>query len=215
MCGRYALYDTDDLADRYRVNIREDIQPNYNAAPTQTMPVITQNGLMLMRWGLIPRWAKDEKIGYKLFNARSESIFEKPIWKSIVRQKRCLVPANGFYEWQKRDDGKQPFFIHPKNEAVFSFAGLWETWDHEGKEWNTYSILTTEPNKEMSAIHNRMPVILDPADEDQWLAADTQPDIEALLNPYEDNGLVAYEVSKDVNVVTANDASLIGPINSK
>lgn len=215
MCGRYALYDTDDLADRYQVTVREDIRPNYNAAPTQTMPIVSGDGLTLMRWGLIPKWAKDEKIGYKLFNARSESIFEKPIWKNIIKRKRCLVPANGFYEWQKRDDGKQPFFIRPKSETIFSFAGLWETWNHAGKAWSTYSILTTEPNKEMSAIHNRMPVILDPADEDQWLAADTQPDIEALLNPYADNSLVAYEVSKDVNVVTTNDASLIGPLNSK
>lgn len=215
MCGRYALYDTDILGNRFKVEVGYDIKPNYNAAPSQTMPVVTENGLELMRWGLIPKWAKDEKIGYKLINARSESVFEKPMWKGVITQKRCLIPANGFYEWQKRDDGKQPFFIHTKDNGIFSFAGIWETWKHDGTEWNTYSILTTEPNKEMTAIHNRMPVILHEDDEAQWLAADTREDIEALLNPYEDNGLETYAVSKDVNVVSNNSGELFLPLNSK
>lgn len=214
MCGRYALYDFEELYDEYSVPKDFDILPNYNTAPTQTMPVITQNGIEMMRWGLIPRWAKDEKIGYKLINARSESVFEKPIWKSVIAKNRCLIPANGFYEWQKREDGKQPYFIQLDDDPMFMFAGIWETWKHDNLIWNTYSILTTTPNKEMTGIHDRMPVILHKDDEAQWLAADKREDIEPLLTPYEDAHLHMFEVSKDINITKANDKTLILPINS-
>jgi putative SOS response-associated peptidase YedK len=209
MCGRYVLYEIDELADHFNVEIPAGLHPNYNAAPTQTMPVITDTGLELMRWGLIPTWARDEKIGYKLINARSETVFEKPMWKSIVTKHRCLVPANGFYEWHKQTDGKHPFYIHPKEFGLFSFAGIWSSWKHGGIEWHTYSIMTTKPNTEMIAIHDRMPVILHPDDEALWLSADTHDEIEALLAPYTDNSLELYEVTKEVNTIKANDASLI------
>jgi putative SOS response-associated peptidase YedK len=209
------LYETDTLDERYDVEIGLELHPNYNTAPTQFMPVITENGLELMRWGLIPKWARDEKISYKLFNARSESVFEKPLWKSVITSKRCLVPANGFYEWKKESDGKHPYYIHPRDTGVFSFAGVWEQWQHRGRLWWTYSILTTEPNKEMTNIHNRMPVILHQQDEDTWLRADEREVIETLLQPYDDNGLDMYEVSPKVNVTATNDASLIGPLNSR
>src|SRR5689334_19370469 len=139
MCGRYALIDTNEIGDRFDVDLLDPIKPNFNAAPTQDMPVITKDGLQIMRWGLIPVWAKDEKIGYKMINARAESIFEKLMWKGIVKRNRCIIPANGFYEWQKRDDGKQPFYIHLPKDELFAFAGIWETWKHDGKEWHTYS----------------------------------------------------------------------------
>lgn len=215
MCGRYTLHTTDELEDRYRVEVSDAIRANYNVAPSQTMPVITQDGLRMMRWGLIPKWAKDEKIGYKLINARSETVFEKPMWNGIVKQRRCLIPANGFYEWKKQDDGKHPYYIHLKDQAIFSFAGLWETWEHNGKIWETYSILTTSPNKEMESIHERMPVILHKDDEEQWLAADNQEDIQVLLKPYTDGKLDTFEVSKEVNTIKINNDTLIGPINSK
>lgn len=215
MCGRYVVYTTDNIEDRFNVEVKDDLAPNYNVAPGQTMPVITQDGLELMRWGLIPRWAKDDKIGYKMINARSETVFEKATWKGLITRKKCLIPANGFYEWQKREDGKQPYFIHPKDEELFAFAGLWETWTHEGRDWHTYTILTTSPNKEMESIHDRMPVILHREDEAQWLAADIPDDIQALLNPYDNNGLEMYEVSKDVNTVKINNETLIGQINSR
>lgn len=215
MCGRYTLYTTDELEERYRVEVAEAIRPNYNVAPSQMMPVVTNEGLEVMRWGLIPRWAKDEKIGYKLINARSETVFEKPMWKGIIKRNRCLVPANGFYEWQKRDGGKQPFYIHFPDEHIFSFAGIWETWLHEGKDWHTYSILTTSPNEEMESIHDRMPVILHPEDEAQWLAADTEEDIQVLLVPLEDGELETYEVTPEVNTVRVNDETLIRPMNSE
>ena len=214
MCGRYGLYDDEELIERFKPNTGYEFKPNYNVAPSQTMPVVTIDGIEMMRWGLIPKWAQDEKIGYKLINARSETVYEKPIWKSVMKN-RCLIPANGFYEWQKHEGGKQPFFIHPKDQVLFFFAGIWETWKREDNVWRTYSILTTEPNKEMLSIHDRMPLILHKDDETQWLQADTQNDVEALMRPLEDGALELYEVSTSVNTVKINDESLIGPINSK
>lgn len=215
MCGRYALYDFEELYDEYAIPAEFNIAPNYNAAPTQMMPVITESGIEMMRWGLIPTWAKDERMGYRLFNARSESVFEKPIWKSIITKQRCLVPANGFYEWQKTEDGKQPFYIQLKNQKLFMLAGVWGTWKRENDMLITYSILTTLPNYEMARIHNRMPLILHKDNEVQWLEADRREDIEPLLMPYEDERLSMFEVSKSVNTVKTNDDTLILPIHSK
>lgn len=191
-----------------------DGTPNYNVAPTQVMPVVTQDGPHLMRWGLIPKWAKDAKIGYSLINARSETIFEKPLWKNLIVKQRCLIPANGFYEWQKRPDGKHPFFIHPADQVMFMFAGVWEVWRHNGVDAHTYSILTTAPNAQMGAIHDRMPVILEKTAHDAWLGGGEKEDIEAQLVPYADSGLDLFEVSKSVNIVKTNTGELIKPLNS-
>ena len=212
MCGRYALYTTNEINDRYGVKGSGALRASYNVAPSQMMPVVTSDGLHLMRWGLIPPWAKDERIGYRLINARSETVFDKPVWKKPIMQRRCLIPANGFYEWQQRNDGKHPYFVHLKDEQLFSFAGIWETWRHEGKVWETYSILTTTPNKDMDAIHDRMPVILHRDDEAQWLAADNEQDIAVLLRPYSDGKIEAYEVGVEVNTVRVNDEGLMRPI---
>ena len=221
MCGRYTLHQkTADLAKRYNLaTIPDPISKNFNVAPGHVMPVITESEsgkptIELMTWGLIPVWAKDPRIGYKMINARSETIFEKPAWRSVIKKKRCLIPADGFYEWKKQADSKvkQPFYIHPKQFELFSFAGVWESWkDENDNEIRTYSIITTEPNKEMSSIHDRMPVILYPEDEASWLEPSkvTRDGIEPLLRPFEDNGLEIYEVSKDVNTVKNNDEHLI------
>ena len=221
MCGRYTLHQkTADLAKRYNLaTIPDSISKNFNVAPGQVMPVITESEsgkptIELMKWGLIPVWAKDPRIGYKMINARSETIFEKPAWRSVIKKKRCLIPADGFYEWKKQADSKvkQPFYIHPKQFELFSFAGVWESWkDENNNEIRTYAIITTEPNKEMSSVHDRMPVILHPEDEASWLEPSkvTRDDIEPLLRPFEDNGLEIYEVSKDVNTVKNNDEHLI------
>jgi putative SOS response-associated peptidase YedK len=163
---------------------------------------------------LIPGWAKDEKIGYRLINTRSESIFEKPLWKSLITKTRCLIPANGSYEWQKRADGKQPYFIHLQEGRMFMFAGVWTRWHHNHRAWQTYSILTTTPNKEMSPIHVRMPVILHKDDEDHWLLTDQREDIEPLLSPYYGMALQLFEVDRAVNIATVNDQTLTLPINS-
>ncbi len=223
MCGRYTLHKkAKDLAKRYNLaTVPKDIQENFNVAPGQIMPVITEDEtgnrqLGLMKWGLIPTWAKDPSIGYKLINARDDTIFEKPMWRGLVLRKRALIPADGFYEWKRLPEGnkerKQPFYIHPKQSDVFSFAGVWETWkDVEGKELKTYSIITTAPNEEMSSVHNRMPVILHPEDEASWLEPSKvkREEIELFLHPYEDQGLEMYEVSKDVNSAANNDEHLI------
>lgn len=215
MCGRYALYGIDEIEDRFEVDLPNILKPNYNAAPTQNMPVITKDGLVVMRWGLIPAWAKDENIGYKMINARAETIYDKPMWKGIVKRNRCLIPANGFYEWQKRADGKQPFYIHLPDDELFAFAGLWETWKNDDKTWQTYTIITTSPNKEMEQIHDRMPVILSRDEEQEWLYSDDKEVQEEILNPLADKSLVMHEVSKDVNVVKTNVEALILPINSQ
>lgn len=194
---------------------------NYNVTPGQFMPVVIadeiKRHLVSMKWGLIPFWAKDIKIGYKLINAKAETIFEKPMWKSAVLHHRCLVPANGFYEWRVKDDGtKVPFFIKPKYADLFSFAGIYSTWkDVEGKELQSFSILTTEPNKEMAPIHDRAPVILTQSEETNWLNHlnnDHQDRLEKLLHPYHDGGLEIYKVSTDVNSPLINDKHLISAL---
>lgn len=228
MCGRYGFYKNDEFSERFGIDVGDiDLTDNYNVAPGQTMPIIVsldnKPSVRLMRWGLVPVWAKDLKIGYKLINARSETLFDKPMWKSLIKSKRCLIPANGFYEWRKEPEGsktvKQPYFIKPKDEKLFAFAGLWSTWkDVEGMEWDTYSIITTQPNKEMSAIHDRMPVILHQDDESSWLSPTNDSDrlaIEAVLRPFDNDGLEMWEVSTDVNAVKNNNEKLIYPLNSQ
>ncbi|HET8709547.1 MAG TPA: SOS response-associated peptidase [Candidatus Saccharimonadales bacterium] len=228
MCGRYTLFDSDTLAERFAVpRPSENIRPNYNVAPGQYMPVITENDdgrqLEIMKWGLVPGWAKDKNIGYKLINARSESLFEKPAWRTAVKRRRCLVPADGFYEWQKLTSAskapKQPYYIHPKTAGLFAFAGVWDSWkDPDGNDLQTYSIITTEPNADMRALHDRMPVILYPETEAAWLSPannDRRNVLESLLHPYHDNGLELFPVSREVNVTANNDARLIYPMNPK
>jgi putative SOS response-associated peptidase YedK len=226
MCGRYALFQIEQLRERFRIanNLPDGLRPRYNIGPSQLEPVIVERDgapyLEVMKWGFIPRWAKDAKsiFHYKTFNARSEGIFDKPIWKKAIRSSRCLVPANGFYEWKDTADGKQPFFIVPSDDALFSFAGLYGRWqDQTGFEWGTYSIITTQPNKDMSPIHDRMPVILHPDDEATWLDStiDDTDLLDHLMQPYPDNALAISQVSRDVNTIKTDDARLITPIHAK
>lgn len=226
MCGRYTLHQkVQSLKEHYNVkHVPYSLKDNYNVAPGQFMPVVinetNQVELKVMKWGLVPFWAKDPKIGYKLINARDDTIFSKPMWRNLILKQRCLIPADGFYEWQKVSvsgkDQKQPFYIKPKQTDLFSFAGVWAAWkDAEGVELTTYSIITTSPNKEMASIHNRMPVILHQADEASWLepSVQTKENLEHFLRPYEDDSLEMYEVSRDVNVVRNNSRELIYPID--
>lgn len=222
MCGRYSLdEDPNYIARHFKVSNKtvESIHPNYNVAPTQQMPVITLENnnkqLQFMYWG-IPR-VLGKNLIKELINTRSDKAFGG-FWKKTVLNKRCLVPASGFYEWKKLADGKQPYFIHPKEENLFSFAGIWDIWkSKDGDEVKTFSIMTTEPSKEMSEIHNRMPVILHKQDEDEWLKDPkdiTPDDIQLLLRPYDDNGLEIYPVSRAVNNVHNNDKHLTRPLAS-
>jgi putative SOS response-associated peptidase YedK len=222
MCGRYLLDEADQIAPRFHVEdwAEAELKPNYNVAPTQVMPVITKSKdgkiqIEMMKWGIPRMLGKD--LVKELINTRADKAFGG-FWRKTVCSQRCLVPANGFYEWKGKAGSKTPFFIHPKNEKLFAFAGIWDTWkSKDGQEIKTYSIMTTEPNAEMREIHNREPVMLHREDESSWLEPtnDSQSVLERLLYPYEDNGLEIYEVSRDVNVVRNNNGKLFLPLNSQ
>lgn len=226
MCGRYTLHHrTSELANRFNVaKVSTDLVANYNVAPGQLMPVITAGSgarqLEIMKWGLVPSWSKDPKIGFKLINARDDTIFTKPVWRKLILRQRAMIPADGFYEWQKLASAtkkvlKRPYYIHPKQVDLFAFAGVWETWvGADGQELKTYSIITTEPNREMATVHNRMPVILHQSDEAAWLDPELndRSAIAPFLRPYEDNGLDLYQVSSDVSSPRFNQPSLIYPL---
>lgn len=225
MCGRYSLTDFAHIQARFGLSgptiMTED---NYNVSPGHFMPIIYkengENKILSMKWGLIPSWAKDIKIGYKLINARDDTLLQKPMWKNLARHSRCLVPASGFYEWKIDEIGeKQPYFIHIKEFLYFTFAGLFSVWkDVEGHPIYSFTIITTDANKEMSGLHNRMPVILDKEDEDKWLDPDLDSDelISEFLHPAPDGSLKIYPVSKDVNKPKNNNPTLLDPIlNSK
>jgi putative SOS response-associated peptidase YedK len=225
VCGRYALYQTGELEKYFHAEPPTfALKDSYNVAPGQTEPVIlTQDDgfkLVLMKWGLVPGWAKDPRIGYKLINARSESLFTKPTWRSPVQHHRCLVPASGFFEWRPAtvDQPKQPYFIHPTDQPQFAFAGLYSRWrTGEDDEIATYAIATTAPNRDMAIIHDRMPVILHPDDWDLWLDSEfTDHDVLAeLLRPYDDGKLTMYAVSSDVNSVQHNSNYLVQPLTGQ
>jgi putative SOS response-associated peptidase YedK len=219
-CGRYILTaNRKELEKHYNLaNAPKDLRPNYNVAPGQILPVVTANEsgmkMELMKWGIVAPW----KQSMIIINTRDDKIFTSPMWKGLVSKKRALIPANGFYEWKKPEhskDLKQPFYIHPKQTDLFSFAGIWSSWkDVEGVEFKTYSIITTSPNKEMTSVHNRMPVILHQSEEADWLepSKTSQEDLEPYLHPYEDRGLEMYKVSRDVNSSRVNNEKLILPI---
>lgn len=210
MCGRFTNAACGDvLAEEFGlVEIPSDFRPSYNIAPSHNVSVVTNkapNKMFLYRWGLIPSWAKDESIGNRLINARAESIAQKPAFKMAFKKQRCLVLADGFYEWEKGASNKTPFYVRLKTQAPFSFAGLWETWS--SKEGNTIfscTIITTEPNELLAAIHNRMPVILSKEDCRRWLdpTASEQEILQRLLRPYPAELMEAYPVSKLVNSPT-------------
>ncbi len=225
MCGRFALLTPGhDLINHFDVDQTSVdvsmIAPRYNIAPTQPVVVVRetavseQRELTFVQWGLIPSWAKDPKIGSRLINARSETVAEKPSFRAAFKRRRCLVLADGFYEWQKLDGKKQPTFIHLKDKQPFALAGLWETWQSpDGGILDTCTILTTTPNELMTPIHNRMPVILEPEDYNTWLFPGTQPDQAFhLLRPFPKEKMAAYPVSTWVNSPSHDDAQCIAPI---
>ncbi len=219
MCGRYVLdVDPNVLQQVFHLSTAPDLSPRFNIAPTQMLPLISNeqpDALSFYRWGLIPSWAKDESIGNKLINARAETAAEKPSFRSALKRRRCLVPASGFYEWQKDGKTKTPLYIQVKDAPVIAFAGLWEVWHSpDGSELRTYTILTTEANDFMSSIHTRMPVILHPSDYDQWLDPDEVPSesLRPLLKPFEADRMTAYEVSRTVNSPANDLPECIAPV---
>ena len=211
MCGRFSIVGFEGIEQRFQIEIEfPDLEPNYNVAPSQNVPVILNHGsnhLAMFKWGLIPFWAKDPSIGHKMINARAETVDEKPSFKTCLQRKRCLVVADGFYEWKKEGATKRPYRITLKNKELFGFAGLWDTWKSPtGEIVNSCSIITTTPNGLMKPIHNRMPVILPRDVEPVWLDQSITDSyfLKSLLTPYPANLMIAYEVSAFVNSVKNN-----------
>lgn len=208
MCGRFALIAPGEaIAEQFGVADVPALVPRYNIAPTQPVMAVRLASssqkweLALLHWGLIPSWAKDMKLAARMINARSETVTEKPAFRAAFKRRRCLIPADGFYEWQKLGKTKQPIYIHASDGRLFAFAGLWETWHAaDGSMIDSCTILTTTPNELMAPIHNRMPVILEPEDYDLWLNPDPRPeDALHLLRPYPAEKMAAYPVSTHVN----------------
>jgi putative SOS response-associated peptidase YedK len=216
MCGRYRLsrrkqiieelFDCDPWED--------DWNPRYNIAPTQSVPVIRQHPkkpvrhLALMRWGLIPNWAKDSSIAQNTINAKSETAAVKPAFRDPLKLRRCLIPADGFYEWKKTGTSKQPYCFEVNDGELFAFAGLWDGWKDSNGQWvKSRSILTTTPNAVTSAVHDRMPVILDRGDYDLWLdpAMQNIETISELLRPFDARLMRCYPVSTRINYVANDD----------
>ena len=209
MCGRFTLATPkQDLVVQFNLPDIPDLQPRYNIAPTQPVAAVRVptsgegRELVMLHWGLIPFWAKDPKLGARLINARSETVADRPAFRAAFRRRRCLVPADGFYEWQKQNGTKQPFFIHLQDGRPFAFAGLWEHWqDPDGGIIESCTLLTTRPNELVRPLHNRMPVILHPRNYVLWLDPETEDAnvLNRLLDPYPSGEMEAYPVSRYVN----------------
>ena len=201
MCGRFALVAPPaGLVARFSLDACVNFEPRYNIAPTAQVPVIRQSPegkrvADLLRWGLIPHWARDQAIGNKLNNARAESVAEKPSFRSAYKQRRCLIPANGYYEWQEVAGAiKQPWYIHLKGEDLMAIGGLWESWTHpDGEILRTFCVITTSPNEVMRPIHDRMPVIIGKEYWATWLDPKVG-DVGAMLAPYDAAAMEAWPV---------------------
>jgi len=221
MCGRYSLTSP---VEALRALFQFDgplpnLAPNYNVAPTQAVPIVRlEQGvrhLAFARWGLIPSWAK-EVSAKPLINARAETVAEKPSFRAAFRRRRCLVPADGYFEWQKTRQGtKQPYNIVLSDTGPFGMAGIWQTWSAaDGSEIDSVAIITINANSKLAPIHDRMPVILKPADYDRWLDSDRfdRQQAKALLRPAQQDFLRAYPISRRVNAVSNNDAAIVAPV---
>lgn len=205
MCGRFTLRSSPDvLAEQFDIDAFEPYAARYNIAPTQPVfAVIRADDRRVghfLRWGLLPSWAKDPRIGSPMINARAETVAEKPSFRAAFRRRRCLIPADGYYEWAATPAGKQAWFIHRPDDACFAFAGLWEHWEHDGTVIESCAILTCAANARLSAIHDRMPVVIEPADYTLWLASEqAAPAPSALLRAMNDDFFALRRVTKRVN----------------
>ncbi|MCE9634235.1 MAG: SOS response-associated peptidase [Planctomycetes bacterium] len=210
MCARYTLtLGSQSLADVFEIAHVHDFAPRWNVAPTQTVPVVVEGPRGVrrvepMRWGLVPSWADDLAIGSRMINARAETAATKPSFRAAMRSRRCLVPADGFYEWTGPAGDRRPLRIRRKDGAVFAFAGLWEVWTKGREPVETFTILTTAPNDLLRSVHDRMPVILDPADFARWLDPDAKDpsavaDLAGLLVPCPEEAWEMVRVSRWVN----------------
>lgn len=224
MCGRYTRStDPEKLAKEFKVAEVPAAEASYNVAPTQNVLAVRESPdgreMTFFKWGLVPFWAKDTSMGAKLINARSETVAEKPAFREAFRKRRCIVPADGFYEWRREGGRKQPYFFRLREERPFGFAGLWERWEGEGgKVLNSCTILTTEANEVLRPVHDRMPVILHPEDYEPWLGSDERERslLKELLRPYPAGEMLVYPVSPLVNSTRGRGPELTAevPLNS-
>jgi putative SOS response-associated peptidase YedK len=227
MCGRYTqIKSWSDLCEYFGISGPAPYghRPNYNVAPTHMVPIVRilrvnpetrQRELVEARWGLVPSWADDTKIGNNLINARAETAATKPAFRSALKRRRCLIPADGFYEWRAEGKKKQPLYIRRKDGQPMAFAGLWESWEREAEIVESCTILTTEANALMSEFHHRMPVILDPKDFDVWLdpSLEDAADVAYLLKPSPSEDLEYYPVDLMVNSPRNNSPQCIEKLN--
>lgn len=223
MCGRSSITKTEkEIEERFNATFYSDELerynplPNYNVAPTHMHPLITSveaDRLRIYRWGLVPFWAKDEKVGYNLINARIESLMEKASFKNLISSKRCIVPMDGFYEWKTSGKEKQPFRIFTKDQEIFSVAGLFDSWSKpDGSLLHSFTIITLPANEFMQEVHDRMPAILTTAAEKEWLQSELGAnDMLSLLTPYDSQQMDKYPIHPKVGNVREKGAELIEP----
>jgi putative SOS response-associated peptidase YedK len=219
MCGRFTFQPTEAFYGRFQiVNRLDGLVARYNIAPGQMVPVIIANSprqIMLMRWGLIPHWAKEEKTAYKMINARMETLTQRPAFRSLLTANRCMIPASGYYEWKAEARGKTPYYIQPTSHEFFAFAGLYDVWTNpDGEEIHTFTIITKDADGLVAQLHNRMPVILDRDLEDAWLDTEitSTSDVLGILERSAGVILDAYPVSRMVNKPSVDGKELIQPM---
>lgn len=224
MCGRFTMaIDSEDLRTELALGqIPPDWEKRYNIAPSQdvaTVPNPDNRDVVWMRWGLVPFWAKDPSIGNKMINARAETVAEKPSFRNSFKNKRCLILANGFYEWRKSGGQSIPFYFQLKGGEPFAFAGLWDDWENKGVSsmpglpgLTTCTLITTSANEDVRAVHPRMPVVLTKETMWDWLEEDDPKILESLLKPLPAGSLIAYQVSRDVNSPQNQGEYLVEPI---
>jgi len=221
MCGRFALgIPPYSIIEFFNIEDLIEYEPRFNIAPTQSVPAIVQDKeshkrvLKMFHWGLIPYWAKDMKIGSRLINARSETVTTKPSFREAFKHRRCLIPTTGFYDWEKQSKRKQPYHIKMKDNEPFAFAGLWESWEGGKSVIESCTILTTEANKAIQSIHDRMPVILKPEDYDMWIDSDNtdSESLEQLLKPFLSDISEVYPISNYVNKPQHDNPQCIQPL---
>jgi putative SOS response-associated peptidase YedK len=218
MCGRfYLIASAAEIRRKFNLDQVPDLTPRYNIAPTQSSLIVIGEAKSrtthMARWGLVPSWSRDLSLAARMINAPAEEIDEKPVFRSALAQQRCLVPANGFYEWQTRGARKQPYKIGLRNWALCAFAGLWEKWAPEtGEPVETFTIITTRANKLVSEVHERMPVMIAPADYQRWLSG-SEASAKRLLVPYT-GAMAIAPVSDRINNLKDDDVGLIAPIQA-
>jgi putative SOS response-associated peptidase YedK len=221
MCGRFVRKsDLRDLLSVFSAEVLDSqLEPSYNIAPRQPIAVVLEEGkrkIVTMQWGLVPSWAKDQKIGYKMINARSETILEKPSFRNAFKNRRCLIIADGFYEWKTLGKTKIPIYIFLKDKSPFAMAGIYETWQPPtGEPIRTCSIITTQANELMKPIHQRMPVLLDRQDHNTWLDPNAdEKTLLSMLKPFDPSRMQCHEVSIEVNSPYHNAEDCILPVSA-